>query len=130
MTQPQPEFVDLYRAALSGAVNWMKASLESAERVQNQQLITIRRALDAYAKSAAEVAEARSMDELLAVQARMGGAQMERIVGFWTGVYENQMTAMGQLQSQFQQTLSNVRQAEAAMRAAVSAARRETTEAR
>ena len=130
MTQPQPEFVDLYRAALKGAVDWMKASLETAERVQNQQLITIRRALDAYAKSAAEVAEARTMDELLAVQARMGGAQMERIVGFWTGVYENQMTAMGQLQSQFQQTLSNVRAAEAAMRAAVSAARRETTEAR
>jgi hypothetical protein len=126
MTQ-QPELVDLYRAALSGAVDWIKASLESAERLQNQQLIAIRRALDAYAKSAAELAEAKTMDELLAAQARIGGGQMERIASYWTGVYENQMSAMGQLQSQFQQTLSRVREAEAAMRAAVNTARRETT---
>jgi hypothetical protein len=126
MTQ-QPELVDLYRAALSGAVDWIKASLESAERLQNQQLIAIRRALDAYAKSAAELAEAKTMDELLAAQARIGGGQMERIAGYWTGVYENQMSAMGQLQSQFQQTLSRVREAEAAMRTAVNTARRETT---
>jgi phasin family protein len=130
MSQPQPELLELYRAALKGAVDWMKASLEGAERLQNQQLIAIRRALDAYAKTAVEVSEAKSVDELLAVQTRMGGAQAERILGYWTGVYENQMSAMGQLQSQFQQTLSRAREAEAAMRAAVSAARRETTEAR
>jgi hypothetical protein len=93
MTQPQPELVDLYRTGLKGAVDWMKASLEGAERMQNQQLIAIRSALDAQIKSASELGGARTMDELLAVQTRMAGAQMEGLLGFWTSFYEKQMTA-------------------------------------
>ncbi len=130
MTPLQPELFDLYRVGLKGAVDWMKAGLENTERLQNQQLIAIRRALDAYAKSAAELAEAKTVDELLALQTRMAGAQMERVMGYWTSVYENIMAALGQMQSQFLQTLSSVREAEATMRAALSAARRQTTEAR
>ena len=139
MTQPQPELVDLYRAGLKGAVDWMKASLESAERLQNQQLIAIRDALEAQNKSASELGGAKTIDELLAVQTRMAGVQMERLVGYWTSIYENQMSALGQMQSQLQQasdwlseaaaqTMNNARQAEAAMRAALTSARRETTE--
>jgi hypothetical protein len=130
MTPLQPEFFDVYRAGLKGAVDWMKASLENAERVQNQQLIAIRRALDGYAKTAAEIGEARSVDELLAVHARISGAQLERAMAYWTSVFETNIATFAHMQSQFQQTMSNMRQAEAAMRAAVSSARRETTGAR
>src|SRR5918997_6009869 len=77
MTPLQPELFDLYRAGLKGSVDWMKTGLENAERLQNQQLIAIRRAVDGYAKSAAELAEAKSVDELLAVHTRMAGAYME-----------------------------------------------------
>ena len=46
MTQPQAELFDLYRAGLKTAADLMKASLESAERLQNQQLVAMRSAID------------------------------------------------------------------------------------
>ena len=130
MTPLQPELFDLYRAGLKGSVDWIKTGLENAERLQNQQLIAIRRAVDGYAKSAAELAEAKSVDELLAVHTRMAGAYMERTMAYWTSLYENNMAAFGQMQSQLQQTLTSVRDAEALMRAALSAAQRQTSGAR
>ena len=42
MNLPQAEFLDLYKAGLKSAVELMKASLESAERLQQQQLSAIR----------------------------------------------------------------------------------------
>ena len=64
MTQPQTEFLDLYRAGLKTAADLMKASLQSAERLQNQQLVAIRTALDQQAKTISELGQARSIDEL------------------------------------------------------------------
>ena len=141
MTQQQPELLDLYRAGLKGAVDLMKASLENAERLQNQQLISIRSALEAQLKSAAELGQAKTVDDLLAVQTRMAGAQVERMVGYWTSLYENQLTAIGQLQSQIQQarqwfseaaaqTQNSARAAQATSSHAAAKGRRETSPAR
>jgi len=90
MTQNQPELLDLYRAGLKNAADLVKASLESAERLQNQQLAAIRSALDQQAKSMAELGQAKSMDELLAIQTRMAGAQFERLIGYWAGFAQQQ----------------------------------------
>ena len=79
MTQPQAEFLDLYRAGLKSAADLMKVSLQSAEKLQNQQLVAIRTALDQQAKTISELGQARSIDELLAVQnevTRQLGAEM------------------------------------------------------
>jgi hypothetical protein len=58
MKQTQPELLDLYRASLKGTLEWMKASLENAERLQNQQLIAMRSALDAQLQVASQVGAA------------------------------------------------------------------------
>jgi hypothetical protein len=58
MKQTQPELLDLYRTSLQGALDWMKTSLESAERLQNQQLIAMRSALDAQLQVASQVGAA------------------------------------------------------------------------
>ena len=92
MTQPQTEFLDLYRAGLKTAADMMKQSLQSAERLQNQQLVAIRTALDQQAKSINELGQARSIDELLALQTKMAGAQWERAVGFWSELYQTQIS--------------------------------------
>ncbi|MGH8667994.1 MAG: phasin family protein [Burkholderiales bacterium] len=92
MTQNQPELLDLYRAGLKNAADLMKASLENAERLQNQQLAVIRTALDEQAKSMAELGQAKTMDELLAIQTRMAGAQFERMIGYWAGLAQTQLT--------------------------------------
>ena len=91
MTQPQAEMLDLYRAGLKSAADLFKASLENAERLQNQQLVAIRTALDQQAKTISELGQARSIDELLAVQTRMAGVQWERAMGYWTDLCQTQM---------------------------------------
>ena len=87
MTQPQAEFLDLYRAGLKTAADVMKASLQNAEKLQNQQLVAIRSALDQQARSINDLSQARSIDELLSLQTRMAGQQFERAVGFWSELY-------------------------------------------
>ena len=91
MTQPQTEFLDLYRAGLKTAADLMKASLQSAERLQNQQLVAIRTALDQQSKSISELGQARTIDELLALQTKMAGAQWERAMGYWTELWQAQL---------------------------------------
>jgi len=104
MTQPQAELLDLYRAGLKTAADMMKASLESAERLQNQQLVAIRTAIDQQAKSADELSRAKSLDELMAFQTRLAGDQLERAMSYWGELVqlatENQRKAIGQLQEQ------------------------------
>ena len=91
MTQPQTEFLDLYRAGLKTAADLMKASLQSAERMQNQQLVAIRTAPDQQSKSISELGQARTIDELLALQTKMAGAQWERAMGYWTELWQAQL---------------------------------------
>lgn len=92
MTQPQAEFIDLYRAGLKTAADLMKASLQSAEKLQNQQLVAIRSALDQQSKAVSELGQAKTIDELLALQTRMAGAQWERAMGYWSELAQTQMS--------------------------------------
>ena len=91
MTQPQSDFIDLYRAGLKTTADLMKASLQNAERVQNQQLAAIRNALEQQSRAASELGQARSLDELVSLQTKLAGAQFERAVGFWSELYQNQV---------------------------------------
>ena len=102
MTQPQAELLDLYRAGLKTVADLMKTSLESAERLQNQQLVVIRSAIDESSKSAAELGSAKTIDELLALQTKLAGAQFERAMSYWGDLVqittENQRKAISQVQ--------------------------------
>jgi hypothetical protein len=91
MTQPQAEFLDLYRAGLKTAADMMKVSLQSAERLQNQQLVAIRTALDQQSKSISELSQAKTLDEMLSVQTKIAGAQIERAMGYWSELCQTQM---------------------------------------
>lgn len=104
MTQPQVEMFDLYRASLKSAADMLKASLESAERLQNQNLVAIRTAIVEQSKSLSELGEAKTLDELMALQARIAGEQFQRTMGYWTNLCQtagqNQLAAIGQMQAQ------------------------------
>jgi phasin family protein len=91
MTQPQAELLDLYRAGLKTAADLMKVSLQSAERLQNQQLVAIRTALDQQSKSINELGQAKTIDDLLSLQTKMAGAQWERAMGYWSELCQTQM---------------------------------------
>ena len=107
MTQPQADLFDIYRAGLKTAADLVKASLESAERLQNQQLVAIRSVIDQQSKSATELSRAKTLDELLSVQTRIVGQQFENAVSLWSELCqaagENQRVAIGRMQEQLAQ---------------------------
>jgi len=107
MTQPQADLFDIYRAGLKTAADLVKASLESAERLQNQQLVAIRSVIDQQSKSATELSRAKTLDELLSVQTRIIGQQFENAVSLWSDLFqaagENQRVAIGRMQDQLAQ---------------------------
>jgi phasin family protein len=107
MNLPQAEFLDLYKAGLKSAVDLMKASLESAERLQQQQLTAIRGALEQHVKSVNDLSNAKSVDDLMALQQKMAGSNLERVMGYWSNLFQaagqNQAAAMGQVQTQMAQ---------------------------
>ena len=115
MTQPQAEMLDLYRASLKNAADLLKTSLENAERLQNQQLVAIRTAIVEQGKTASEIGSARTLDELLSAQSRLAGAQMERVLGYWSELFQvagqNQMAAIGQVQQQMTRMSETLAQA-------------------
>ena len=111
MTQPQAEFLDLYRAGLKTAADLMKVSLQSAEKLQNQQLVAIRTALEQQSRSISELGQAKSIDEVLALQTKLAGAQWEQAMGFWS---ELAQTQMAQARDWFNETTAAATQAAAA----------------
>lgn len=107
MQQQATQFLDIYRAGLKTATELMKSSLETAERVQRQQLDAVRGALEENQKSASEIAEVRSLEDLMELQSRLARSQMERVLNFWSSTWrlasENQLALVGQMQSQMNQ---------------------------
>jgi phasin family protein len=104
MTPPQAEFLDLYRSGLKNAIDLMKASLESAERLQQQQLAAIRSALEQNARSIDELSSARSLDDLMSLQQKLAGAQFERVMSYWNSMCrsagESQAATIGKQMAQ------------------------------
>lgn len=115
MQEQVTQFVDFYRAGLRTAADLAKTSLESAERLQQQQLKMLRGAIEESEKSTNELAGVKNVDELMALQTRLAGSQWERAMEFWSGIWrtasDNQAAMMGQLRSQLSQTTTSLREA-------------------
>lgn len=103
LQQQATQFLDFYRSGLRSASDMLKLSLDSAERLQQQQFQAMRNALDENAKSVNQMAEAKTLEELIAAQSRMAGSQMETMIGLWTGMWrlagENQASMIRHAQS-------------------------------
>jgi phasin family protein len=110
----QAQFFDLYRASLRSAGDLMKVSLEQTERLQQQQLQLIRSALEENSRSASQIGEAKSLDEILALNSRLAGAQLERMAEFWSGVWrvagDAQKSMIDQVQTQLGQAKERARE--------------------
>lgn len=83
----QTQFLEIYRAGMKNAADIAKTTLENAEKMQDRQLRAIRGALEENARATSELAQVRSLDELVALQTRLAGAQVERMVDFWSSLW-------------------------------------------
>jgi phasin family protein len=101
--QPQTQMLDLYRASMKTAADIAKASLENAEKLQNRQMQLVRSAIEENTRSAAQLAEAKTLPDMMALQARLAGSQVEQMVEFWSSVWrtagDNQAALAQQVQS-------------------------------
>lgn len=112
--QTPAQFLDLYRATLRTAADVMKASLEQTQRLQQQQLDIVRTALEENERSGAQIAEAKSIDEILALNSRLAGVQLQRVTEFWSTVWraavETQKLFADQIAVQAGQASNRVRE--------------------
>jgi hypothetical protein len=110
----QTQFFEIYRAGLKSAADMMTATLENARRLQLQQLDALQSAIADQAKSVRELADVNTVDELMALQSRLAGMQLERTMDFWNRVWraagDNQLAMIGQAQSQLGQVHEGLRE--------------------
>jgi hypothetical protein len=110
----QAQFLDLYRAGIRSAADIMKTSLEQTERLQQQQLQLVRTALEESTRSTSQIGEAKSLDDMMALNSRLAGAQLERVAEFWAGWWraagDAQKTMIDQMQSQMGQAKDRMRE--------------------
>jgi hypothetical protein len=114
MQQQQAFFFDVYRSAVRAAADLVQSSLENAQRIQSQQLDGLRNAMEENVKSTRQVSEVNSMAELMALQARAAGTQVEHAFDYWNRLWqsaaETQIAFIGQAQSQLGRIGEQVRE--------------------
>lgn len=110
----QNQFIDIYRNGIKTATEVSRASLEGFVQLQERQLGIVRNLLDESRRSAEGIADAKSLEDLVALQSRFAGSQLERMAEFWSStvhaVAEQQKTWIERMQSQVSQTKDRVRE--------------------
>jgi phasin family protein len=85
--QQQAYFLELYRAGMRTASDIARASIETTQRLHAQQAEAMREALDENQRSARELGEVRSLDQLMALQTRLASEQMQRTAETWSRLW-------------------------------------------
>lgn len=84
----QNQWIDLYRNGMRTATDVARVSLESSIRMHEKQLQIARDILQEQSSSMEEISRAGSVQELLALQSRLAGAQWGRMVELWSNVWQ------------------------------------------
>jgi hypothetical protein len=112
--EQQPQLLELYRAGLRSAADVMQATLQQTQRLHQQQLEFVRIALEENERSGNQIAEAKTIDDMMGLNSRLAGAQIQRITEFWSTVWraaaEAQKLMADQIQVQVAQASNRVRQ--------------------
>lgn len=110
----QNQLIDIYRNGIKTATEVSRASLESFVQLQERQLGIVRSLLDESKRSADGIADAKSLEDLVSLQSRLAGAQLERVAEFWSSILhsaaEQQKNWLERMQSQIGQTKDRVRE--------------------
>jgi hypothetical protein len=110
----QAQLLDLYRAGVRSVVDVMSASLENTERLQQRQLEMVRSALEQNNRSTDQLGEARNLEELMALNSRLVGAQLDRVTEFWAGMWraagDAQKSMIDRMQTQMDRSTDLMRE--------------------
>ncbi|MBV9189457.1 MAG: phasin family protein [Betaproteobacteria bacterium] len=110
----QNQFIDIYRNGIKTVTEVTRTSLESLVQLQERQIGIVRNLLDESRRNAESLAEAKSIEDLMAQQSRFAGSQLEKMAEFWSStvhaVAEQQKAWIDRMQSQVGQTRERVRE--------------------
>lgn len=110
----QAQFLDLYRAGVRSVVDAMNTSLENTQRLQKRQMDMVRSALEQNSRSTEQLGEVRNLEDLMALNSRLVGAQLDRMAEFWTGMFrmagDAQKSMIDQMQEQMDQSTEAARE--------------------
>jgi Phasin protein len=114
----QAQIFDLYRTGMKTAAEFAKTSLENSVRLQQKQLEMVRNILDESSRSTDRLGQAQNLEDLVGVQSKLAGTQLQRLAEFWTSAWQiaadNQRAVLEQWQSQLGQAGEDMRGAAAA----------------
>ncbi len=103
----QDQFLDLYRNGIRSASDVAQAWLQTSLRLHEKQLEAVRGMIDENARTTERLGEARSLEDLVSVQSRLAGTQMQRLGEFWSTLWqtaaESQQEFAGRVRSQASQ---------------------------
>ncbi len=110
----QNQFMDLYRNSIKTTTEVARSYLENTVRIHQRQLEMAKSALEDSSRSAQQLSEAKSFEDLVTLQSRLAGAQVERMAEFWSGLWhaaaDQQKALIEQMQSQMGQAKDRVRE--------------------
>jgi hypothetical protein len=129
----QNQWVDLYRNGIRTASDVARVSLESSIRMHEKQLQMARDILQEQSRSTEEITRAGSVQELLALQSRLAGAQFGRMVELWSSIWQSaaqtQAQGLREMQNFASRSSEDIARAAASQVSRAAASVEESTEA-
>src|SRR5438045_5451405 len=83
----QEQLYQIYRAGLQGSAAMMSGAFDTARRLQQEQLEAWNAAVEEQASSMRQLAEVRSIEDLMSLQARVAGTQVQRAMALWSSMW-------------------------------------------
>lgn len=122
--EQQTYFLEMYRTGARAMSDIANATLENAQRLQEQQSQAMRDALQRNTDGARRLSEARSLGDLLAAQVQLSTAHLQQATDFWTRAWrtagESQVAIFGKVQNHLGQIGDEMRDSYSAMGRAAS----------
>jgi phasin family protein len=103
MNKSDNQIFDLYRSGLEAFLDLSRTSVQGAERLREQQLKAINEAFSEAGDTGRQIGSAKTLEELLELQAKLAPTQLEKAMRYWGGLYatgaRNQVEIMQQMQA-------------------------------
>src|SRR3954469_9162380 len=103
MTKSDNQFFDLYRSGLEAFLDMTRTSVQSAERLREHQVKAINDVFSEAGEAGRQIGSAKSLEELLELQAKLAPTQLEKAMRYWSNLYatgaRNQVEIMQQMQT-------------------------------
>jgi phasin family protein len=103
MNKSDNQIFDLYRSGLEAFLDLSRTSVQGAERLREHQVKAINEAFSEAGETGRQIGSAKTLEELLELQAKLAPAQLEKAMRYWGGLYatgaRNQVEIMQQMQT-------------------------------